>query len=153
MPRQQSVPYSYRGDPTVPHWDDALGLIVFDGQCVLCSRFARFVVRNDAQGQFLFTMAQSQLGQALYAHYALDAVDFETNLVILNGRLHKKLATLIAVLEVLGGPWRLAAVLGILPRPVADWLYDRVARNRYRLFGRYDACMVPSPSLQARIVD
>lgn len=145
--------YSYARDDSVPRWDDSVGLIVFDGVCVFCSSFARFVLRHDKSGHFRFTMAQSNLGQALYHHYGLDPGDFETNLVIVNGRLYEKLAAFLKVMTELGWPWRALAVLGALPRPVADWFYDRIAKNRYRIFGKYDTCMAPSPELKARLVE
>jgi predicted DCC family thiol-disulfide oxidoreductase YuxK len=136
----------------VPRWDDSSGLIVFDGVCVFCSGFARFVVRHDKASRFRFTMAQSALGQALYRHYRLDPSDFETNLVLMDGRLYEKLAAFSKVMMELGWPWRALAILNALPRPIGDWLYDRIAKNRYRIFGRYEACMVPSAELRARLI-
>ena len=145
--------YSYAEDDTVPAWDDAVGLIVFDGECVLCSAFTRFVFRHDRRGRFRFTMAQSPLGQGLYRHYGLNPQDFETNLVILDGVLHAKMASFATVMATLGWPWRALSVVRLIPRPIGDWLYDRIARNRYRLFGRYDACRMPSPELRARVIE
>ena len=145
--------YSYLGDDAVPAWDDTAGLIVFDGECVLCSGFVRFVFRHDRTGRFRFTMAQSPLGQALYRHYGLDPRDFETNLAIVDGTLHAKTASFAAVMTGLGWPWRALSIVRLIPRPIADWLYDRIARNRYRLFGRYDACRLPSPELRARVIE
>ena len=144
--------FSYVSDQSVPQWDDSVGLIVFDGVCVFCSGFVRLVLSHDKAGRFRFTMAQSGLGQALYRHYRLDPSDFETNLVIINGRLYEKLAAFTKVMAVLGWPWRALAVLNALPRPVGNWLYDRIARNRYRIFGRYDTCMLPSAELKARLI-
>lgn len=145
--------YSYVDDDGVPPWDDTGGLIVFDGECVLCSVFARFVFARDRNARFRFTMAQSDLGQALYRHYGLDTRDFETNLVIVDGRLHGKLTGFARVMAELGWPWRALAALRVVPRPIGNWLYDRIARNRYRLFGRYDACRLPSPELRARVIE
>ena len=145
--------YSYADDDAVPPWDDTFGLIVFDGECVLCSVFARFVFARDRRARFRFTMAQSDLGQALYRHYGLDTRDFETNLVIIDGRLHGKLSGFARVMAELVWPWRALAVLRLVPRPLGDWLYDRIAKNRYRLFGRYDTCRLPSPELRARVIE
>ena len=144
--------FSYRSDERVPRWDDSRALIVFDGVCVFCSGFARFVLRHDRSGRFRFTMAQSELGQALYRHYRLDPVDFETNLVIADGRLYEKLSAFTQVMAALGWPWRALASLDALPSALDDWLYDRIATNRYRIFGRYDACMAPSAELRARLI-
>ena len=148
----EARPYSYRDDPSVPRFPDDKGLIVFDGVCVLCTGFARFVLTRDRDFAFRLTTAQSPLGQALFRHYGLDTETYETNLVLIDGRAHAKLDTVVAVAQRLGGPWRLLWTLRLLPRPVADWIYDRVAQNRYRLFGRTDACILPPPEWRARFL-
>ena len=145
--------FSYHLDPYVPTWDESKGLIVFDGECIFCSSFVRFVLRHDHQARFNFTMAQSKLGQALYRHYRLNTTEYETNLVISHGRLYEKLNAFIKVMSELGWPWRVFVILRILSRQIAAWLYDRIAKNRYRIFGRYETCMLPSEALRARIID
>ena len=101
-------PYSYRNDPTVPAFEDDRPIIVFDGHCVLCSRFARFVLRHDRRAVFRLMAAQSPLGQALYRHYRLDPVNFETNLLIDGGRAWSQSAGTIRMFVKLGFPWTLA---------------------------------------------
>lgn len=145
--------FSYEDDPNIPPWDNSKALIVFDGECIFCSSFVRFVLRHDRQARFNFTMAQSKLGQALYRHYEVSTTDFETNLVIQDGILYEKLNAFIHVMSELGWPWRLLIVLRVIPQPVAAWLYDRIAKNRYRIFGRYQSCMIPTAALRARIID
>jgi predicted DCC family thiol-disulfide oxidoreductase YuxK len=144
--------YSYREAPSVPDWDDSHGLIVFDGVCVLCSSFVQFVLRNDKAGYFHFTTGQSALGQALYRHYGLDTTDFETNLVITDGRLYSHAATVAEVGRRLGWPWKVFMLLRAIPAPIANWCYNRIARNRFTLFGRRDTCLMPS-ALQGRYVE
>lgn len=146
------TPYSYRHDRAVPPFADDKPLIVFDGICVLCSRFAEFVARRDGRSVFRFTAAQSPLGQALFAHYGLDPVNFETNLLIEDGIAFGKMDAFARIVPRLGGLWRMTSAVRLLPRPVADWLYDRIARNRYRLFGRHETCVVPGPRWRGRIV-
>jgi predicted DCC family thiol-disulfide oxidoreductase YuxK len=148
----ERAPYSYRADPGVPPFPGDKALIVFDGVCVLCSGFARFIVKCDKAFSFRLATAQSPLGQALFRHYGLATDDFETNLVIADGRAYAKLDTVAVAGARLGGFWRIAALLRLLPRPLADWLYDRVARNRYRLFGRTEACMMPPPEWRDRFI-
>lgn len=127
-------------------------VIVFDGECVLCSAFFRFVLRHDRAQAFHFLTAQSPLGEALYRHYGLKAGDYETNLVILDGILHEELDALAAVLRELGGRWPPLAAMDRLPRPFKRFLYRRVARNRYALFGRRESCYLPGPELAARFL-
>lgn len=127
-------------------------LIVFDGICVLCNGFVRFVHRFDRRGAFRLATAQSPAGQALYAVLGLPGDNLETFLVVRDGRAHVKSSAVLVVVTGFGGPWRLAAAGWAVPRPLRDWLYDRVARNRYRLFGRHAACPLPEPALLARFV-
>jgi len=148
----KTAPYSYRADPAVPPFPDDKALVVFDGVCVLCSGFARFILTRDKGFAFRLTTAQSPLGQALFRHYGLDTEAFDTNLVLIDGRAYGKLDTVAVVAECLGGGWRLLSLLRAIPRPVGDWLYDRIARNRYRLFGRHAHCMIPEPHWRERFI-
>ncbi|ADV09949.1 thiol-disulfide oxidoreductase DCC family protein [Mesorhizobium ciceri] len=127
-------------------------LIVFDGVCVLCSGFVRMVVRLDRQGRFRFATAQSPFGEALFRKHGLRTDSYETNLVLIDGVAFTRLDSFVAVMAELGWPWRAAKALLLLPRPLRGWLYDRIARNRYALFGRKDACDIPSPELRKRFL-
>jgi predicted DCC family thiol-disulfide oxidoreductase YuxK len=151
--RPMIEPYSFRGDPEVPPFDHGKGLIVFDHKCIFCSSFIRFVFARDFVGLFLFTAAQSPLGQALYSHYGLDKTDFSTNLVIIDGVLHTKMDAFATVMRSLGLPWSLLAVVKVLPERLANATYDLIAKNKYRIFGRYETCLVPSRELRARVVE
>jgi predicted DCC family thiol-disulfide oxidoreductase YuxK len=141
-------------DDTLQKFPDLAGrkVIVFDGVCVLCTGFFNFVIRHDHTRTFAFATAQSPLGEALYAHFGLKGRDYETNLVILDGRLHKDLDALAAVLRQLGGIWRPLAATAWLPGPLKRFLYNRVARNRYAMFGRRAACYLPTPELRSRFL-
>ncbi len=147
-----AAPYSYRADAAVPAFPDDRPLIVFDGVCVLCSGFARFIARRDRRKLFRFTAAQSPLGQALFRHYGLDAVNYETNLLVVDGRAFGKLQACSGIMQRLGGVWRLAGVVRALPAGLGNWAYDRVARNRYRLFGRTEDCVVPDANWRDRLI-
>jgi predicted DCC family thiol-disulfide oxidoreductase YuxK len=125
--------------------------IVFDGACVFCSGFARFMARHDRAERFRFVTAQSATGQALYRRHGLDPVAMATNIVILDGQPHVKMAAFAAAMRSLGWPWRALALAAAIPQPLADRLYDAIARNRYR-FGRR-ACPVPSAALRGRLVE
>jgi predicted DCC family thiol-disulfide oxidoreductase YuxK len=149
---RSAQPYSYRADSRVPAFPDDRPIIVFDGVCIFCSGFIKFVLRHDKSEKFRFVTAQSTLGQALYQHYRLDTQVFETNLMIVDGRLYTKLDAFVQVMKRLPMPWPLFAVLQVLPGFLADRLYDVIARNRYRLFGRTEDCMVPPPRMQTRFL-
>lgn len=109
------------------------------------------MARYDRKARFSFVTAQSEKGRALYRRYGLDPDLMETNIVIVDGVAHVKMAAFAAAVSAIGWPWRMFAVLGYIPRPLSDWIYDRIARNRY-LFGRRK-CVLPSDELRGRIVD
>lgn len=145
--------YSFRADTGVPAFPDSKPLVVFDGVCIFCSGFAKFILRHDRRNHLNLCTAQSKLGQALYLHYGLDLENYETNIVISGGRPHFKSDAFFEVMKLLGGGWPLLALLQIFPRRPRNWLYDRIARNRYKLFGKSESCMVPSPEQRTKIID
>lgn len=136
--------YSYRHDPKVPEFQDDRSIIVFDGVCAMCSGFMRFIMRHDSSLRFQLLPAQSQLGEALYAHYNLKADDYDSILLIENGSVRLKWDASIAVFEGLGWPWKLAVIGRILPKSMSTRLYDLIARNRFKWFGRRDTCFLPT---------
>jgi predicted DCC family thiol-disulfide oxidoreductase YuxK len=144
--------FSWRADPAVPPFADEHPLIVFDGECVLCSVNARFVLARDRRRRFRLTTAQGPLGQALYRDFGLSRPDYGTMLVITEGRLLIEAAAALAIAEGLGFPWRAAALARLLPGRLNDAAYRLVARNRFRLFGRRETCWVPRPEDRDRIL-
>jgi len=128
-------------------------LIVFDGVCHLCTGFVRFVVRRDRRALFQFLPAQSPRGEALYARLGLKSGDWDSNLLVLECRVYTELDAFIEVTRRFGGLWRLIPVLYAVPRSLRDWLYNRIARNRYRWFGKRDVCYLPSADLAPRFLD
>src|ERR1700681_2080089 len=133
---ESRLPFSYRQDPAVPPFPDDKPLFIFDGVCVLCSGGARWLMRHDKREIFRFAAAQSPIGQALYRHYGV-AID-ETYLLIDHGLVYGKSSGYLQMLSILGGWWNLLRVLHLVPRALRDRIYDVVARNRYRWFGKAD---------------
>ena len=144
--------FSYRSDPAVPPFPDDRPILVFDGNCVLCSRFAQFILRTDSKRRFRLLAAQTPLGTALYRHFGLDPLDYESNILIEDGCAWLKSEGSIRIFEHLGFPWSLMSVGRLLPRVVRDWLYGIVARNRLRWFGVRDTCYLPDPSEADRFI-
>jgi predicted DCC family thiol-disulfide oxidoreductase YuxK len=146
------VPFEYRNDPAVPHFADDRPVIVFDGKCVLCSHFAQFVLRADRHARFRLLAAQSALGDALYRHFALDPINYETYILLEHGVAYFRSEAALRILAGLGGPWRLASLGRLCPLPLRDGIYDFVARNRLRWFGARRDCYLPDPSHADRFV-
>jgi predicted DCC family thiol-disulfide oxidoreductase YuxK len=121
-------------------------LLLFDGVCVLCSRWARFVMTRDPAAAFRFVAVQEPYGTALAQRLGIDIAFPQTNAVIVGGRAYFKSDAAIEVLARLPH-WSWVRVFRAIPRRVRDGLYDIVARNRYRLFGRTEICLLPTPEL------
>lgn len=145
--------HSYRRDPAVPAFDDSGPVVFMDGDCVLCTRTARTIARLDRSGVFRICPIQSPTGSAVLRHYGLDVDNPESWLYLVDGEAYVSLDAVIRAGTKLGGIGRLIQVLRLLPRPVQDWLYRKIAQNRIRLFGRTDMCAVPDPDLRARLID
>lgn len=103
-------------------------------------------------GAVSLSAAQSDLAVALYRHYSLATGFFETNLLLAEGRLYTRSDAAIEITQRLAGLFPLIGILRVSPRPLHDWLHDRIARNRYRWFGRQDLCLVPDPELAERFL-
>ena len=150
MPAIDRPPFSWRADPAVPAFDDAKPLFVFDGVCVLCSSGSAFIMRRDKAGRINMASAQSPLGAALYRHFGL-ALD-DSYLFLRDGRAFSKSAGYLQLFAALGGGWHLLRAAAVLPERPRDWLYDRLAANRYRWFGRAEYCALLSPEQRARLL-
>jgi len=142
------------------------GVILYDGDCLLCSRWVKWVVRHDPDGIFRFTAIASPRGRAMAAGLGIDADDPDTNAVIigidaddpdtnaviLDGRAHLYSDAALAIAGRLPGyGWTRA--LKMIPKPLRDAFYKLIARNRIRWFGRPQACDLPGPEVRARIIE
>ena len=146
------APYSYRDDADVPQFADDRPIIVFDGDCALCSGTVQFILRHDRAGKYRFLSAQSVLGAATYSHYGLSPTVFETIILIKDGVALFKAEGSLQMISGLGFPWGLVNVFRALPRRWRDWGYDMIAANRFRWFGRRATCFVPSPNYAGRFL-
>ncbi len=140
-----------RGLPEA-EWDAASAVIVFDGACVLCNGWVRFLLKHDHKGRYRFAAMQGEAGQRLLAAHGLDPHDPSSFLLIEGEQSWQDTDAIRRVVAGLGGGWRLAHALVLLPRPLRDALYRMVARNRYRWFGT-TTCRVPDAADRWRFVD
>ncbi|WP_421726010.1 thiol-disulfide oxidoreductase DCC family protein [Bauldia sp.] len=131
-------------------WPDD-DVILYDGVCVFCSGWVRFVAGHDPSGRFRFTPIQSDYGRALAEAAGIDPDDPDTNAVVIGGTVLRRSDAALAVIGSLPG-WRWARVGQWAPRWLRDGVYTLIARNRYRLFGRRDACVVGGPRLDGRVL-
>lgn len=127
-------------------------IIVFDGACNLCNASVNFIIARDSGRRFLFAPQQRETGRQILAERGIDPVDPETFVLIKDGRCFVKSAAALEIARDFDGAWRLLRILKIVPAPVRDRIYDWLARNRYRLFGKRDSCLLPTPELADRFL-
>lgn len=127
-------------------------VVLFDGVCKLCNGWAKFLIRHDPARQFRLASVQSAQGQALLAWYGLPTDRFDTMALIDEAGLHVRSTALLRILSRLPQPWRGLRLLRLVPRPLRDWCYDRIALNRYRLFGRHAVCLLPTADHAGRFL-
>jgi predicted DCC family thiol-disulfide oxidoreductase YuxK len=132
-------------------WPDD-DVILYDGVCVFCSRWIRFVAMRDTDRRFRFTAIQSDYGRRLAQAFGIDPEDPDTNAVVHGGVAYFKSDAALTVLSQLPG-WGWVSVLRSVPKVLRDAVYNLVARNRYRIFGKYEACFVPDESFRARVIE
>jgi predicted DCC family thiol-disulfide oxidoreductase YuxK len=134
-------------------------ILLYDGVCGLCNRAVQFILRHDWKGSFRFASLQSEFAKRVLERHGVRAADLDTVYVVENsGAVDESLLArsdaALFVLRELGGFWRLGAwFLQWLPRGFRYWGYAFVARNRYRVFGRYESCPIPSERDRARFLD
>jgi predicted DCC family thiol-disulfide oxidoreductase YuxK len=143
------APYSYRRDPRVPDFPDDKPLFVFDGYCVLCSTGVRWLMKHGGD-RVRYASAQSPLGEALFRHYGVDPD--KTYLLIAEGTASGESTGYLRLCRLLGGRWKLFLAFGLIPRPLRDWIYRVVARNRYRWFGKVGQCALLTEEQKARML-
>lgn len=147
-----------RQPPPEPVDGQGRHLILFDGVCGLCDHLVQFVLRHDRRGIFHFAPLQSDIGREAVAQAGGDPNVLTTMYVVADfqsaaRRTLTKSRAALFVAERLGWPWRLAMALRAVPRPLLDPLYDLVARIRYRIFGRFEHCILPTPGFRQRFLE
>ncbi|MCP4437887.1 MAG: thiol-disulfide oxidoreductase DCC family protein [Aureispira sp.] len=126
-------------------------IILFDGVCNLCNGFVQFIVKRDIKAHFKFASLQSDIGQDLLTKYQLSK-DLDTVVLIRNNKAYTKSGAGLRVLSKLGALWPLMIILLVVPYFIRNFVYDWVARNRYKWYGKKDQCMMPSPELKKRFL-
>jgi len=127
-------------------------VVLFDGVCKLCNGMVRFIISHDPHKRLKLASVQSPEGQALLEWFGLPTDHFNTMGFIENNRLSVRSEAMLGLAQYLDQPWPWLRVLRVVPRVIRDWAYDRVALNRYRLFGRYETCVLPDADHEGRFL-
>ena len=128
-------------------------IVIFDGVCNLCEFSVNFIFEHDTTGHFSFTPAQSPLGASLLKHFGINTSRLDTVVLVRGDRAFTRSAAAIEIASKLDMPWNLLTVFQAVPEPLRDVMYDLIAQNRYQLFGKKDACMLPSEELRRRFLE
>jgi predicted DCC family thiol-disulfide oxidoreductase YuxK len=133
-------------------------LVLYDGVCGLCNHVLQFLLKHDHRAVFSFASLQSATGKAMVARWGGNPEDLTSFYVVADFRTpHARAVTksdaALFVARQLGWPWRALRVAGVLPTALRDRLYDVIARTRYRIFGRYEQCLMPREEVRSRFVD
>lgn len=127
------------------------GIILFDGTCAFCERSVRFIASRD-DGYFRFGASQNPEGQALLASHGTSREAARSLILIEDEQIFLRSTAVLKVAARLGAPWRYAAVLLVVPRPIRDLVYRMVAAVRHRIAGRSNACDIPPPEIRQRLI-
>ncbi|HRE63679.1 MAG TPA: thiol-disulfide oxidoreductase DCC family protein [Ferruginibacter sp.] len=128
-------------------------VILFDGVCNLCNGAVQYVIRHDPKANFNFASLQSNIGQQLLQSNGLSQQQFDSFVLIENNIAYTKSTAALRVAKKLKGPVKILYGFIIIPRFLRDWLYEFIAANRYRWFGKKESCMIPGPDLKQRFLN
>jgi predicted DCC family thiol-disulfide oxidoreductase YuxK len=127
-------------------------IILFDGICNLCNGFVQFVIAHDPSGRFKFASLQSETAQNLLTDIPTSDQNLDSVVLIQNGHIYKRSTAALRILRHLSGGWPLLYLFIILPAFFRDWVYDIIAKNRYRWLGQRESCLLPTPALKSRFL-
>ncbi len=131
---------------------DETYIVIFDGVCNFCNGAVNFIIKRDQVGKFVFSPMQTELAQSLMKKHEIFNVGIDTFLLIKHEKCYVYSTAALEITKDLRGLWYLFNVFRILPATIRDFFYKLFARNRYKLFGRTEHCMVPSEALKSRFI-
>lgn len=128
-------------------------ILLFDGVCNLCNGTVQFVIERDPEAKVRFASLQSEFAQQRFAALNIPSSYMDSIVLLEQGRVFYKSTAALRLTRYLTGGWPLLRIWLIIPAPLRDLVYDWIARNRYRWFGRQETCWVPTPELRSRFAD
>ena len=129
-------------------------LILFDGVCNLCNSSVQYVIKHDKSNKFIFAPIQGTAGKSIFEHYNIDNSKIDSIILYTpeKGIVYKSTAAL-KIASKLGFPTNILGVFLIIPAFIRNWVYDYIAKNRYKWYGKKEACMIPTPELKRKFMD
>lgn len=128
-------------------------VVLFDGVCNLCNGAVDFILDRDPEGRLAFASLQSEAGQELLSQYGLSTENFDSVVLLKEGKVYQKSTAALEIAGRLSGAWPLLKVFKLVPRPLRDLIYNFIGRNRYRFFGKREQCRMPTPEIRTRFLE
>lgn len=128
-------------------------IILFDGICNLCNSAVKFVLKRDKNSVFKFASLQSDVAKKLLSKTHVSNMDAGTFVLIENGKTYIRSTAALKVCKHLSGLWPFMTLFMVVPKFIRDWVYNLISKNRYRWFGKQDACMIPSPEVKDKFLN
>lgn len=128
-------------------------IILFDGVCNLCNGAITFIIKRDKKDLFRYAPLQSEIGKELASKHNIDLNTVDSIILVSNSKAVAKSTAALRIATQLSGGWPLLGIFLIVPTFIRNWVYDFIARNRYKWFGKKEACMIPTPELRSKFLD
>ena len=127
-------------------------IVLFDGVCNFCDGAVNFIINRDKEGYFKFAPLQSEIGEKLADEYNIDKTNTDSVILIEDGKAYTHSTAAVRIARKLNGAWKMLYGLVVVPRFLRNWAYKLFAKYRYNMFGKKDACMLPTPEIRARFL-
>ncbi|MEQ9423093.1 MAG: DCC1-like thiol-disulfide oxidoreductase family protein [Cyclobacteriaceae bacterium] len=137
---------------TISVHTDIENLILFDGVCNLCNGAVNFIIDRDPNARFKFASLQSDIGQAVLNELGHSTTEFDTMMLVKNGAVSSRSTAALKIAKGLNGLWPIFYALIIIPPFIRNFFYNLVSKYRYKIFGKSDQCLLPTPELKSRFI-
>ncbi|WP_242227336.1 thiol-disulfide oxidoreductase DCC family protein [Bacillus cereus group sp. BfR-BA-01315] len=127
-------------------------IILFDGECNFCNQSVQFIIKRDSLGYFRYASLQGDIGKRMLKQYNIDS-SIDSIVLIDNGNSYIKSDAIINICKKLNGPWKGLIIFKLIPKSIRNFLYEKFAKNRYKLFGKQTHCKLPSPDIRKRFLE
>lgn len=127
-------------------------VLLFDGECNLCNGTINFILDKDKKGKIKFASLQSETGKQLSQESSVTLRNLSSVVLIHNKQVFTKSDVVVQIGLILGGAWKLLVLTRVIPRPIRNWIYDLIAKNRYKWFGKTNQCKLPSTNISSRFI-
>jgi predicted DCC family thiol-disulfide oxidoreductase YuxK len=127
-------------------------VVLFDGVCNLCNRVVQFIIKRDKKKKFLFASLQGNTGEQVLKKFNMPANDLNSFILLEDDKIYTRSTAALRMLKRLGGGWKLFYGFIIVPRFIRNAVYNWIAKNRYKWYGKREECMIPTPELKERFL-